>query len=561
MATSNKAQDPAAAALSAIEEALNLSADAPAEDENKALEISTPIFPKASDPDKTPKVMRRYPEGPALGAPSFGPDDRSLPRLPEVEEHPLFVPKKPESGKSAGQSDFAASQAPVQPAAAPANDDRHSVGAMLRALNQRPSPAPLVIAGLLSLVWLVLAGLYFGAHRAELLVPGASALRPETALFAIIALGPVIFFVITALLARRAQEMRLTARSMVEIAMRLSAPETIASEQMVTLSQAIRREIVSMGDGIERALARAGELETLVRSEVSNLERSYSENERRIRSLVDELTTERESMLANSERMRAAIGSAQDSFARELDSAAGGLTENLNGTGNRITNSLGAKAEEIRFSLAQAGEDLVGTLACARRGHPRPSRPSARGLEASIGRANSELAQSFNQRLSEIDAHLNETGEAFASHITQRLNDASERAALALSGATSAFDQVSNELDAKARRCRHAFARQRPEPRQRNRAKARRCERPRRRRAGRFLLDAHGTFRADARAPRGHRAGILRQFRLSCGHAQRSLRRDGGRCHRRHRHAWRAHQRDFVRAARALRGCHFRPRQ
>ena len=271
MATSNKAQDPAAAALSAIEEALNLSADASAEDENKAPEISTPIFPKASDPDKTPKVMRRYPEGPALGAPSFGLDDRSLPRLPEVEEHPLFVPKKSESGKAAGQSDFAASQTPVQPAAAPANDDRHSVGAMLRALNQRPSPASLVIAGVLSVVWLVLAGLYFGAHRAEILVPGASALRPETALFAIIALGPVIFFVITALLARRAQEMRLTARSMVEIAMRLSAPETIASEQMVTLSQAIRREIVSMGDGIERALARAGELETLVRSEVSNL--------------------------------------------------------------------------------------------------------------------------------------------------------------------------------------------------------------------------------------------------------------------------------------------------
>ena len=96
--------------------------------------------------------------------------------------------------------------------------------------------------------------------------------------------------------------------------MRLAEPESIASEQMVTLSQAIRREIVSMGDGIERALARAGELETLVRSEVSNLERSYSDNERRIRTLVEELSTERETMLTNSERMRNAIGGAQDSF-------------------------------------------------------------------------------------------------------------------------------------------------------------------------------------------------------------------------------------------------------
>ena len=50
--------------------------------------------------------------------------------------------------------------------------------------------------------------------------------------------------------------------------MRLAEPEALATEQVVTLSQAIRREVASMGDGIERALARASELETLVRSEV-----------------------------------------------------------------------------------------------------------------------------------------------------------------------------------------------------------------------------------------------------------------------------------------------------
>ena len=57
----------------------------------------------------------------------------------------------------------------------------------------------------------------------------------------------------TAALTRRAQEVRMTARSMMQVAVRLAEPETIATEQMVTLSQAIRREIASMGDGIERA--------------------------------------------------------------------------------------------------------------------------------------------------------------------------------------------------------------------------------------------------------------------------------------------------------------------
>ena len=314
-----KAQDPAAAALSAIEERLNLAGDGSAETP-KSLEISTPISPKASDPDKTPKVAKRRPDPPlgdaeAKAQPSSTEPERSAPRLPEVEEHPLFAPRKPERNKTvdmAKTADFAAERSPVTPSVPPANDDRDSVGAMLRALNRRPSRAPFVLAWIFSAAWIAIAGIYFAAHRADFLGQGPLLARPEIPLYALAVVGPVIFFFVTAVLARRAQEMRLTARSMVEIAMCLAEPESIASEQMVTLSQAIRREIVSMGDGIERALARAGELETLVRSEVSNLERSYSDNERRIRTLVDELSIEREAVQANSERMRSAIGGAQE---------------------------------------------------------------------------------------------------------------------------------------------------------------------------------------------------------------------------------------------------------
>ena len=47
---------------------------------------------------------------------------------------------------------------------------------------------------------------------------------------------------------------------MAEMAVKLADPQSFASDQVVNLSGAIRREIASMGDGIERALARAGEL-------------------------------------------------------------------------------------------------------------------------------------------------------------------------------------------------------------------------------------------------------------------------------------------------------------
>src|SRR5579883_605108 len=359
MAT-NKAQDPAAAALSAIEEALNLTGEGPAQ---KAPEISTPIFPKASDPDKTPRMMKRHSELPVAqvaGGQSEAPpaveNGRLARKLPEIEEHPLFAPKKPERSKP----DFAAERSPVAPVPA-ANDDRDSIGAMLRAVNKKPTSVSLIVAAVFSAIWLLLSALYFATHRAEIL--GSGGVRTELAFFAFATVAPIAFFLVTGVLARRAEEMRLTARSMVEVAMRLAEPEAVASEQMVTLSQAIRREIVSMGDGIERALARAGELETLVRSEVSNLERSYSDNERRIRALVEELSAERESMQANGERMRNAIGGAQDSFARELENASAGLAENLSAAAASITMSLGAKAEEIRFALTQVGDQLAESLA------------------------------------------------------------------------------------------------------------------------------------------------------------------------------------------------------
>ena len=45
----------------------------------------------------------------------------------------------------------------------------------------------------------------------------------------------------------------------------------------------------------------------MVRTEVSNLERSYGDNERRIRALVEGLASEREAVVLNAERVRTAL--------------------------------------------------------------------------------------------------------------------------------------------------------------------------------------------------------------------------------------------------------------
>ena len=347
MATQPKPTDAADAALSAIEEALNLG---PAE------AMAPDAAGKPTGADKPLKL-------PEISSDELGAKAPAL-KMPE----PRSADAKSADAKSSETKSAETRPAPVTPAVAPANDDRRSVGQILQAMQVRPSKGPYVAATVVSLVW---AGLWFAwamANRATLLSGDIARLEPALAGLALV--GPIAFFFVLAVIARRAQEMRLTARSMSEVAVRLAEPETIATEQVITLSQAIRREVASMGDGIERALARASELETLVRSEVATLERSYADNERRIRTLIDDLSNEREAIVLNAEKVRGAMSGAHENLSDTLATTSLKLAEAVSDAGVRVTQSLGAKGEEISTSLGQTGERLLLGLTWAVSGFP-----------------------------------------------------------------------------------------------------------------------------------------------------------------------------------------------
>jgi hypothetical protein len=204
-----------------------------------------------------------------------------------------------------------------------------SVGNLLYALQRRPSYTPFCTALLLSLVWFGLGTAFgfsvWGEEMAGL--GGVEDVRgaPHLLGLAIAIAGPIILFWGMAVLIWRSQEMRIVSRTMTEVAIRLAEPENIAKESVVTVSQAIRREVAAMGDGIERALARASELEVLVHNEVASLERSYTDNELRVRRLVEELVTEREAIVQNAERVRMAIRGSHDSMSSDL----AGITDQI----------------------------------------------------------------------------------------------------------------------------------------------------------------------------------------------------------------------------------------
>src|SRR3954453_17047748 len=175
-------------------------------------------------------------------------------------------------------------------------------------------------------------------------------------------LAPIVFFYVMAYLMWRSQEMRLIAQSMASVALKLSEPEEVARDSVVTVGQAIRREVAAMGDGVERALARAAELEALVHNEVSALERAYNDNEVRIRDLVSELSNQRDTLVNQAEQVRNAIASVHLDLAHDITSVGDLVSDKVNEVAQRVTRSLTEKGEHITLALGHAGDSMIDAL-------------------------------------------------------------------------------------------------------------------------------------------------------------------------------------------------------
>lgn len=287
----------------------------------------------------------------------------------------------------------------ASPVFAPANDRFKSQStAVERIAERRPSRAGYWGATILSTAWVgggvLLANALYGpqfwqpsSYPEMLANPSVIGVAAGTVL-------PVMLFWAFAVMTRRAQEMRIAAQSISEVARRLAEPETIAQDRVMMVGQAIRREVTAMGEGIERTLARAVELETLVHTEVNELERAYSENETRIRSLVDGLGAEREAVVSHAERVRASIAGAHEQLKEELGQA-----------GSMISGNIHDASARLAASLNESGNTLLATF-------------NDRG---------EQVKSAIDSRLDTISERITTSGEAFAGLLDTRIATLGEK--------------------------------------------------------------------------------------------------------------------------------------
>src|SRR6266566_3633918 len=314
-----KMQDPTEAALSAIQDALSL------RDGEPSAAAGPPPAPPGPDPvDRTRENRRRS-------------------RRDAARDQEIFFGEPPAVEPEAAED--------AQPPAA--NDDRQSVGRMLQTLQRRPSRRPYVIAGIFAVGWIA-AGIMLGMAQLgtePVQLIGENGIALQLYGFAAVLIMPVAFLFLLANLVSRAQELRIIGRSMTDTAVRFAEPETIAKESIVSVGQAIRREVAAMGDGVERALARAAELEALVHNEVAALERAYNDNELRIRGLIEDLANQRDTMVTQAEQVRSAISGVHV-----------GLTQDIGSVSELIAASVTDARSEEHTSELQSPCNLVCRL-------------------------------------------------------------------------------------------------------------------------------------------------------------------------------------------------------
>ena len=341
----------------------------------------------------------------------------------QEEAKPAEIPE-PATGGAAAPKHLTRTRRPAGPPpqrrlSAPANDDVPSIGGLIFALQQRPARTPFLIALAASAIWFVIGGFFAYGVISNQAASGGILSAPALAATAAI-LVPIVIFWFLALLAWRAQELRLMASAMTEVAVRLAEPDRMAEQSVASVGQTIRRQVAAMNDAISRAIGRASELEAMVHGEVAALERSYGENELRVRGLINELATEREALTNNSQRVSEALKGVGAAVARDISNASGSIDKKLAERGTQLTELLVTRsseaAEQVHKAQAKVAEQVPGLLERLTKEQGRLTKV-IEGATQNLTSLESVVAQ----RTTALDNTMKERTEALQSSLAERI--------------------------------------------------------------------------------------------------------------------------------------------
>ncbi len=321
-----------------------------------------------------------------------------------------------------------------RPAAPPrariaANDDAPSIGGLIFALQQKPSNRAFMLAAAGSGGWLAVGGLLAWAMLApEISRSGflGAAASPTMIIVAATIFLPIALFWFLALLAWRAQELKLMSSAMTEVAVRLAEPDRAAEQSAASLGQAVRRQVSFMNEAISRALGRAGELEGLVHNEVASLEKSYHENEHKIRGLIQELASERHALVSTTDKVSdtlKAMGGEVPMLIEKLSAQQIKLAKIIEGAGQNLIaleSQLSTASGGLETTLASRTQQLQAVLDDYTVALDATLASRAEALDIQLVERTRALDAAFAERLSRFDDAMMQSTVAIDSAVSEK---------------------------------------------------------------------------------------------------------------------------------------------
>ncbi|HJU31329.1 MAG TPA: hypothetical protein VJ740_07740, partial [Hyphomicrobiaceae bacterium] len=337
-------------------------------------------------------------------------------------------PRRPAKRRPAG---------PARPRIA-ANDDAPSIGGLIFSLQQKPSNKPFQLAAMASGGWFVIGLVLAWATLAT----GGTLSSPVFVGVLATILLPIALFWFLALLVWRAQELKLMSSAMTEVAVRLAEPDRAAEQSAASLGQAVRRQVSFMNEAISRALGRAGELEALVHNEVSALERSYSDNEHKIKGLIGELVSERHALVSTTDRVAdtlKSMGSEVPTLIEKLSQQQVKLAKIIEGAGQNLIaleSQLAKASGGLESALANRTQQLQAVLDDYTVALDATLANRAEALDMQLVERTRALDAAFSERLALFDESMLRSAGAIDNAVNEKaraLTVAMERHVRALS--------------------------------------------------------------------------------------------------------------------------------
>jgi len=287
----------------------------------------------------------------------------------------------------------------------PANDEHNSeINNLLYAISNKPSSYVFTLATLFTLVWLA-ACAYVGYNTVYDTLPSTFDVptiitNQPLLIFGAFVLISLIVIWSCAILVKRSHDMKYSTNLMLSAAKQLLQPESVAIDSVTSVGTAVRREVAAIGEGVERAIARAGELEYMIQNEVMNIERSYGDSETRLRSLVNEISTEREEIVTHADKLQEAISKTHTNLASELEITTTRIDD-------AVRASTSAQTKEMSDSVVSAGQVVAKLLETRTASFQKASA----ALETKLAEGNQALEQSIDTKTSDLSTVLEKSNQ------------------------------------------------------------------------------------------------------------------------------------------------------